>query len=67
MRRLAIKGGFLWFLFALVPIASITNIVGKIIHLDTNIILAIQIPALTFQVFSLVVMIKYNDEIFNGE
>ena len=65
MRNLAKKGGFIWVMLAIIPIATLTSMIGKAIHLDTSIIVGIQLPALVLQLFSLLLIIRYRREIFN--
>jgi hypothetical protein len=64
MRNLAKKGGFMWVVLAIIPIATFTNMIGKAIHLDSSIIIGIQLPTLALQLFSLFMLIRYSREIF---
>ncbi len=64
MRNLAKKGGFMWVVFSIIPIASFTNMIGEAIHLDSSIIVGIQLPTLALQLFSLFMLIRYRREIF---
>lgn len=58
MKKLAEKGGFLWVVLTIIPIAIFTNVIGKAIHLDRSIILGIQLPTLALQLFSLFMIIR---------
>jgi hypothetical protein len=64
MRNLAKKGGYIWGVLAIIPIATFVNMVGKAIHLDSNIIVSIQAPLLALQLFSIFMLIRYGREIF---
>jgi hypothetical protein len=64
MRNLAKKGGFMWVVLVIIPIAAFTGMIGKAIHLDSSIIVGIQWPALALQLFSLFMLIRYKREIF---
>lgn len=54
----------MWVALAAIPMASLTNLIGKAIHLDSSIIIGIQLPMLAIQVFSLFMMIRYRKLIF---
>jgi hypothetical protein len=58
MKKLAEKGGFLWVVLTIIPIAIFTNVIGKAIHLDRSIILGIQLSTLALQLFSLFMIIR---------
>lgn len=64
MRKLAKKGGFIWVVLAIIPIATFTNVIGEAIHLDSSIIVGIQLPTLALQLFSIFMLIRYRQEIF---
>lgn len=64
MRKLAIKGGFLWVILAIMPGATIVKYIGESIELSGNVIVAIQMPLLVIQLLSLFMIIKYRKEIF---
>ena len=64
MKNLAKKGGFMWFVLAATPIAAFTNLIGNAIHLDSSIIVGIQLPTLALQLFSIFMLIRYKREIF---
>ena len=64
MRDLAKKGGFMWVVLAIIPTAAFTDMIGKAIHLDSSIIVGIQLPTLVLQLFSLFMLIRYKREIF---
>jgi hypothetical protein len=64
MKKLAEKGGLLWIVFLIIPIAAFTEIIGKAINLDSSIILGIQLPTLSLQLFSLFMLIRYWRVIF---
>ena len=64
MRNLAKKGGFMWVVLAITPIATYANMIGKAIHLDSSIIVGIQLPTLALQLFSLFMLIRYRREIY---
>jgi len=64
MKNLAKKGGFIWLMLAMLPTASLINVIGKAINLDSNIIVGLQLPSLALQLFSLFMLIRYRREIF---
>ena len=64
MRNLARKMGFMCVVLAIIPIATFANMIGKAAHIDSAIIVSIQLPALAVQLFSMFLMIRYRREIF---
>ena len=65
MRKLAEKGGFIWVILGVMPIATIVNIIGKCVNMDVSIIVTIQIPLLLLQLLSFVLILKYPNETLN--
>ena len=65
MRKLAEKGGLIWVILGVMPIATIVNIIGKCVNMDVSIIVTIQIPLLLLQLLSFVLILKYPKETLN--
>lgn len=63
MKKLAEKGGFIWFILGVLPSAFIIFIIGNIINLESKTIVLIQLPFLIVQIFSLILMIIYPKQI----
>jgi hypothetical protein len=64
MRNLAKRGGFMWAVLAMIPVATILPFIGDAFQIADSVILGIQLPALVLQLFSLIMMLRYPDEIF---
>lgn len=64
MKKLANKYGILFVILTCIPMAMIINVFAKTFHINSHIIICIQIPFILIQLFSLFVMIKYSKEVF---
>jgi hypothetical protein len=64
MKNLARRGGIIWVLFSIIPSSMIISIIGKYIGLDVIIVVCLQIPLLSLQLFSVIMLIRYWKIIF---
>jgi len=64
MRNLVRKMGFFVVILAIVPAATFMNFIGKMADLEPYIIVLVQLPLLAIQLFSAILLIRYNEEIF---
>lgn len=63
MKNLAKKGGYIWVTLAIIPITAFIYVIGNALHLDSNIMLIMQLPALILQLFSAFMVMRYWREI----
>lgn len=64
MKNFIKKIGFGWVIMATIPWWTLISVIGKLMHIPIDTRLTLQIIGLIVQVSSLVIMIKYNKEIW---
>ena len=64
MRNLARKMGFVCIVLTILPVVTFAYLIGKAAHIDSSIIMAIQLPAFAVQLLSLFLVVRYRKEIF---
>jgi hypothetical protein len=62
MKKLAKKGGFIWFFLTIMPNASIAYMICEDMKLSPTITMAIILPLLALQLFALFIAIRYQKE-----
>ena len=64
MKDLVKKYGYIFVILACLPIVSFIPFIGQLLHLSEWTMIAIQIPALSIQIFSLFIIIIYRKEVY---
>ena len=67
MKKLAKRGGFIWVMLSIVPIAILVRVVGNLLYLRDNTIMVLQLMGLALQLYSFFMVIRYRKLIFNYE
>ena len=67
MKNLAKRGGFIWVMLSIVPIAILVRVVGNLLYLRDNTIMVLQLMGLALQLYSFFMVIRYRKLIFNYE
>lgn len=67
MKNLAKRGGFIWVMLSIVPIAILVRVVGNLLYLGDNTIMVLQLMGLALQLYSFFMVIRYRKLIFNYE